>query len=55
MACLSFVHYIHTGMSPPPRTLFVDSEPVMRDGRYFLCTQISATHKNFVLAFTEEP
>lgn len=53
LACPSFVHYVETGRTVPPRTYFMKEKPVMQDGRYFLCARTSTTRENFLLAFTE--
>lgn len=53
LACLAFVHYLETGKTVPPKTLFLDAKPVMSEGRYVQCMRASTTHENYVLAFSQ--
>lgn len=53
LACLAFVHYLETGKTVPPRTLFLDAKPVMSEGRHIQCERTAATHENYVLAFSQ--
>lgn len=53
IACLPFVHYVETGHVVPPRTLFVESKPVMSDGRYTLCTKTNTNQANYAAVFSD--